>query len=460
MAILNSLSGYPEWLPEDRIAEQYIVQTVQNAFELFGFTSIETRSVEPIDVILAKGETDKEIYCLRRLQAIEGEADKGIGLHFDLTVPFARYLLENRNKIMFPFRRYQIQKAWRGERPGLGRFREFLQADIDIVDSQPLTVQSDIEILQVMSKVLSILPIPRVNLLINNRKLLEGFYRALDIEKTHEVLRLVDKLDKMGEEKVTACLVDDVKLSSEKAEKCVRLGKIRGNDPREIREKVNQFGVSHALLTDGLDELCLMLTILGQHAECNVIGDLSIARGFDYYTGTVCEGKFADFPKYPTIVAGGRYDSLVSDKSIRLPGMGMSIGITRILGLVLHEGLISATRKTPSCVLVALVSEEKRQASFAIAGILRERGISCEIYPRQDKYGKQIAYADGKGIPFIWFPSETGSGWGEVKDLANRAQIPADPKTWMPDEKRAKPLIVQNNESFQSLRENSKYVGK
>jgi histidyl-tRNA synthetase len=460
MGMLNSLSGYPEWLPEDRIVEQKLIKMIQDTFELYGFTSIETRSVEPLDVILSKGETDKEIYCLRRLQATEEETDKGIGLHFDLTVPFARYVLENRSKLTFPFRRYQIQKAWRGERPGLGRYREFLQADIDIVDSQALTIQSDIEILKVISKILSLLPIPKTNLLINNRKLLEGFYRALEISKIHEVLRLVDKLDKIGEEKVTRCLVDDLGLSSTAAEKCVQLGKIKGNQAQEIQDLVKAFNLSHPLLTEGIDELCSVLKSLSESVGSNVIADLSIARGFDYYTGIVCEGKFADFPKYPTIAAGGRYDTLVSDKLIKLPGVGMSMGITRILGLALHEGLINASRQTPTCVLIALISEERRQQSFAIADILRDRGIPCEVYPRPDKYGKQISYADTKGIPYIWFPSENGDSTGEIRNLSKREQQPDDPKVWEPTKDDLRVNIVKNSNAFQSILENQKYCKK
>lgn len=460
MAMLNSLSGYPEWLPEDRIVEQRMLQIIQETFELFGFTSLETRSVEPLNVILSKGETDKEIYCLRRLHATEEEADKNLGLHFDLTVPFARYVLENRSKLTFPFRRYQIQKAWRGERPGMGRYREFLQADIDIVDSHPLTVQSDIEILQVMGRILSVLPIPTVNLHINNRKLLEGFYRALEIEKIHEVLRLVDKLDKMGEEKVKLSLVDDLKLSPNVAAKCVELGKIRTSDGVALQEQVKGFNLSHPLLTEGLDELCNVLTVLNSTGSSNVIADLSVARGFDYYTGTVCEGKFADFPKYPTVVAGGRYDNLVSDRGVKLPGVGMSLGVTRILGLVLHEGLVQASRKTPACVLVALVSEQHRQQSFIIANLLRDRGIPCEVYPRADKYGKQIGYADGKGIPYVWFPSETGDNFGEVRDLQTREQVVADPKTWNPQEDKLRVTVVKNEEVYKSFLNSSKYSKK
>jgi histidyl-tRNA synthetase len=457
MGMLNSLSGYPEWLPEDRIVEQKLVKTIQEKFELFGFAPIETRSVEPLEVILSKGETDKEIYCLRRLQAGDEEADKNIGLHFDLTVPFSRYLLENRSKLTFPFRRYQIQKAWRGERPGLGRYREFLQADIDLVDTRPLSVQSDIEIIHVIHEILLALPFPEVCLFVNNRKLLEGFYRALGIEQITNVLRIVDKIDKIGEQKALLSLTENLKIDESVARKCIGFGKINGSEPKLIQEAVNGFGLSHPLIDEGLEELCTVLNSFVAEHNTGVIADLSIARGFDYYTGTVCEGKFSQFPKYPTIVAGGRYDSLVSDSSVKLPGVGMSLGITRILGLVLHGGLIHASRKTPSCVVVALVSEETRQNSINIARALRQRGIPCEVYSRPDKYGKQISYAEGKGIPFIWFPNESGALGGDVRDLRKREQVSADPTTWMPDKEDLEIKSVKDEDALQRVLKNPKY---
>lgn len=457
MPILSSLSGYPEWLPEDRIVEQKFLEIIQKKFELYGFTSIETRAVEPLDVILKKGETDKEIYTLRRLQAEAEEEDKGLGLHFDLTVPFARYVIENKGKLSFPLRRYQMQKAWRGERPGLGRYREFLQADIDLIDNQPLTTQSDIEIIRVINDILTELPIPKVNLFVNNRKLLEGFYRALGIEKITETLRIIDKLAKIGEEKVLLFLTEDLNIPTESAKKCIEFGKIKGSNPQKIRDEVNAFNLTHPLIAEGLEELCEILNAFTETTESNVLADLSIARGFDYYTGMVCEGRFADFPKYPTVVAGGRYDNLISDNSVKLPGVGISFGVTRILGLVLHEGLIRASRKTPSCVLIALVSDETRSKSFEIANVLRNRGIPCEIYSRPDKYGKQISYADTKGIPFVWFPSESDEGTGELRDLRTREQSVADPNVWTPDKKDLEILIIQDEESLKKALENKKY---
>ncbi|MCP4135546.1 MAG: histidine--tRNA ligase [bacterium] len=454
----STISGYPEWLPEDRIIEQRIINIIQDKFELFGFAPVETRSVEPLNVILSKGETDKEIYTLRRLQANKDEGNKEIGLHFDLTVPFARYVIENKNELIFPFRRYQIQKAWRGERPGLGRYREFLQADIDFVDTRPLSIQSDIEIITLIQNVLNSLPVPRMQIQINNRKLLEGFYRGLNINNTTNVLRIVDKLDKIGPEKVIATLVEDLQINLDIAEKCVNLGNIKTNNPDKLKSAVSDCGIEHPLLTEGLDEITALLTHVPSTGKMDVIADLSIARGFDYYTGTVCEVKFVDFPKYPTIAAGGRYDNLVSDGKSKLPGIGMSIGITRMLGILLHERVLKSSRKVSSAVMVAMVSEQQRVNSNRIANNLRNRGIPCEVYPHVLKYGKQIAYADKKGIPFVWFPPEDGKGDGEIRDLRTREQKNTSSETWLPSNIDLEIQIEHDDEVIKSLLTNKSYT--
>lgn len=457
MSVLTSLSGYPEWLPEDQFVVQSFTRLIQQKFELYGFAPIETRAVEPLNVILAKGETDKEIYTLRRLQAAEDEAGKDLGLHFDLTVPFARYVMENRGKLVFPFRRYQIQKAWRGERPSLGRYREFLQADFDIIDENPLTVQSDLEVIQTVNEIMLALPVPEFRILINNRKLLGGFYRALGIEEYGGVLRTVDKLPKIGEEKVYEILTGEQGLSTEAARKCIQLGKIKGQDMDAILKEVNSLGLSHPLLEEGLYELGYVLSNCSRQVRSIVHADLSIARGLDYYTGMVVEGKFVQFPKYPNIIGGGRYDNLASTGSVKLPGVGLTIGITRILGLVLHEGLLKASRMTSTCVLVALVSEELRGQSIQIANALRARGIPSEVFPRPLKYGRQIAYAERKGIPFVWFPDENGQGAGEVRDIRTRTQAPADPASWSPDPADLSVQIVRDDAALQRLLESTHY---
>ena len=202
------LSGFPELLPEQRFVEQQVIDTLRRTFELHGFAGIETRAVEPMDQLLRKGETSKEVYVLRRLQADADGADSGMGLHFDLTVPFARYVLENAGKLEFPFRRYQIQKAWRGERPQEGRYREFTQADIDVVMKDELPFHFDVEVARVMAEALSGLPLPPLRLRVNNRKLIEGFYRGIGATDPQAVITIIDKLDKLPVEQVAALLVE------------------------------------------------------------------------------------------------------------------------------------------------------------------------------------------------------------------------------------------------------------
>src|SRR3954453_15890050 len=230
MARPTPLSGFPEWLPDGRIVEQHVLDVLRRTFELHGFAGIETRAVEPMDQLLRKGETSKEVYVLRRLQEAEAGADAGIGLHFDLTVPFARYVLENAGKLEFPFRRYQVQKAWRGERPQEGRYREFTQADIDVVMKDELPFHFDVEVARVMAEALSTLPLPPLRLRVNNRKLIEGFYRGLGAADPQTVITIIDKLDKLPEEEVATQHGRDAGLTDEQTELCLALARITTTD--------------------------------------------------------------------------------------------------------------------------------------------------------------------------------------------------------------------------------------
>ena len=459
MSMLTSVSGFPEWLPEDQLVENLLIETIRNKFELFGFIPLETRAIEPLDKLLMKGETDKEIYVLRRLQAEAGEADTEFGLHFDLTVPITRYVVENRGRLVFPFRRYQIQKSWRGERPAMGRFREFTQADFDIISEQELTVQSDLEIIDLLREILQSLPIPKIRLDINSRKILKGFYLGMGIQDPVPVVRIVDKLDKIGSEGVQKQLVEAAGLTPQQAERCLQLGQIKTSDPEVLKVQVEATGISHPLLEEGLNEVAYLLKELGGTTQDMAVADLSLARGLDYYTGTVFEAKFRDLPRFGSIAGGGRYDNLASaGDSIRLPGVGVTIGITRLLAVALHEGLLQASRKTPSCVLVALASEAGREQSLAIARKLRQRGIACEIYEKPDRYGKQIRHADRRKIPFVWFPAEAGGLDGEVKDIRSGDQLPALVETWQPPEEDRTVRIEWNEEAYQALLCNPAYI--
>jgi histidyl-tRNA synthetase len=465
MAVLTSVSGFPEWLPEDQLVEQRLLELLRQKFELYGFTPLETRAVEPTHHLLMKGETDKEIYLLRRLQADPYESDKDLGLHFDLTVPFARYVVENKGELAFPFRRYQIQKSWRGERPGLGRFREFLQADFDIITDKEITVLDDVEIIELLAEILQMLPIPKVRLLINHRKLLEGYCRGVGIEDPTPAMRVIDKLEKIGSKGVLEQLVLEAGTTPDQAQKCLQLGEIRTGDPKELVQQVRETGVSHPLLEAGLEELAFVLEALqGTPAE-RALADLSLVRGPDYYTGTIFEAKFAELPRYPSIAGGGRYDHLAATESgSQLPGVGVTVGVSRLLGVALHESLLRASRKTTSCVLVALSSEEERSRSVKAARALRQRGIPCEIYPSPDKYGKQIRFAEKKGIPYVWFPAETNGGADQVadqvRDIRSGVQLAAQTETWTPPKSDLGVQIIWDEAAYQRVLQDPLYTGR
>jgi histidyl-tRNA synthetase len=438
------LSGFPEWLPGERLAEQLVVDHLRRTFELAGFSPLETRAVEPLSQLLRKGEIDKEVYAVRRLQAEaedrardEGAEDDALALHYDLTVPFARYVLENAGRLEFPFRRYQIQKVWRGERPQEGRYREFLQADIDIVGRDTLPFHADVDIAQVMAEALSGLPVPPITLQLNNRRLIQGFYQGLGIEEpavVAAVIRAVDKIDKIGPAGVRRILVDQEGLADSVADSCLLLAPIATADASFV-DQVRALGVKSELLETGLAELAEVMAGATSAASdrVRVMADLSIARGLDYYTGTVYETRMAGLESLGSICSGGRYDSLASDGRTTYPGVGISLGVTRTLGPLFARGLVRLNRPTPTYVLVAVPDEDQRGACRSVALELRARGIPVEVSPSAAKYGKQIRYAQRRGIPYVWFPSAaTESGQDEVRDIRTGTQVAAD--GWRPQE--------------------------
>ena len=438
MARPTPLSGFPEWLPDGRIVEQHVLDTLRRTFELHGFAGIETRAVEPLDQLLRKGETSKEVYVLRRLQ--EDASDSGartdqLGLHFDLTVPFARYVLENAGHLAFPFRRYQIQKVWRGERPQDGRFREFVQADIDVVGAGDLAYHYEVELPLVMAEALGALRpigVPPVRVLVNNRKVAEGFYRGLGLDDVEAVLRSIDKLDKVGPDEVSRLLVAEAGASDAQAAACLDLAAIHGDDAGvvdRVRALAATHGVTHELLDTGLDELGALIAAAAVRAPGVVVADLKIARGLDYYTGSVYETVLVGHEQLGSICSGGRYDTLASDGATTYPGVGLSVGVSRLVSRLLGAGLVRATRSVPSAVLVAVTNEDARAASDAVATALRARGIPVEVAPSAAKFGKQIRHADRRGIPFVWFVGDDGD---EVKDIRSGEQVPADAATWEP----------------------------
>jgi histidyl-tRNA synthetase len=448
------LSGFPELLPAQRYVEQQVIERLARTFELHGFANIETRAVEPLDQLLRKGETSKEIYVLRRLQAEGDEADSGssLGLHFDLTVPFARYVLENAGKLDFPFRRYQIQKVWRGERPQEGRFREFVQADIDVIGRDTLAFHHDVEVARVMLDALGGLADPRsiglpgFRLQVNNRKLIQGFYAGLGIADTDAVMRAVDKLDKLPEEQVGAMLVEDAGLSDEQAQSCLALARISTSDSSFV-EQVRALGVQHELLDEGLTELAAVMEGCAPLVtdQVEIVADLKIARGLDYYTGTVFETRLEGYDGLGSICSGGRYDALATDGRTTYPGVGISLGVSRVLVPLLGKGIVEADRSVPSAVLVAVVDEEHRTASDALAEQLRGNGIACEVAPAAQKFGKQIRYAERRGIPYVLFPGADG-GPAEIKDIRSGEQNAVDLTTWTPPIEDLRPGLRRNEQ--------------
>ena len=427
---VTPISGFPEYLPADRIVEQRFLDVIRETFELHGFSSIETRSIEPVERLSAQGEdADKEIYAVSRLGFSDGDDDPRWGLHFDLTVPFARYVVENAGRLVFPFRRYQIQKAWRGERPQEGRYREFTQADIDVVDAGTLSPHFEAEMPLVLVDAFSRFPVGDFVVQVNNRKISEGFYLAIGLTDVVGTLRIVDKLDKVGPEKIAAML-REAGATDEQAAMCLALAGIRSADLSFV-DAVRALGVSHPTLDEGLAALTAVMETAMEYAPGRVVADLRIARGLDYYTGTVYETTLVGYESWGSMCSGGRYDALASDGRTTFPGVGISIGVSRVLGLLLGNGLVRASRSTPSAVLVAVTSEESRGRSVAVAGTLRSRGIACEVAPRADKFGKQIRYAERRGIPYVWFPGADGESDGdEVKDIRSGDQVPASADVW------------------------------
>ncbi|GAA1728781.1 histidine--tRNA ligase [Aeromicrobium alkaliterrae] len=439
---MAKLSGFPEYTPRERIVEQAVLDHLRRTFELHGFGSVETRAVEPLDVLLRKGEIDKEVYAVSRLHGAEAAE---LALHFDLTVPFARYVVENANDLDFPFRRHQIQKVWRGERPQQGRFREFTQADIDVVGRDVLPAHADVEVAQVMTEALGGLmelvgsPTAHATLQVANRKVLEGFYLGLGLADPTAVMQVVDKLDKVSPEKIRVMLAE-IGVDDDSATKVLGLAEIVTTDTSFV-QRVEALGVEHPLLAEGLAELEHVVGSIVAPERVTVTADLRIARGLDYYTGTVFETRLSGYEQLGSICSGGRYEKLAADNRSTYPGVGISLGVSRLLAALLADGL-TTTRSVPSAVLVAVADESERAAADAVARTLRARGIATEVAPAAAKLGKQIRHAERRGIPFVVFaPAEPG-GAHTVKDIRSGDQVEVDPATWTPPAADLRPQVV------------------
>lgn len=426
------VSGFPEWLPEVRISEQAWLDQIRKTFESYGFCSIETPSVEELDVINAKGgDADKEIYVIERLHKEEGDKEARLALHFDQTVPFARYVAQHFNELIFPFKRYQMQKVWRGERPQAGRFREFYQCDIDVINVDALPIHFDAEMPSIIWEILSSLPgmeNEKIQLRISNRKILIGMCEGLGIENIVEVTRLIDKLEKIGREEVEKLLASEG-IGKEKADKILALAEIKTTSAEEIRSLPLE-GASEAA-REGVEELAFVMEQLAHLPEGAAIADLAIVRGLDYYTGTVYETVFVDDPGYGSICSGGRYDDLAGgyiNKS--LPGVGISIGFSRLFDRLRQQGKLHTERKSPANILMVLPREDRRAVANDAARMLRTRGYNVEMYHAPQKIKKQMSYAEKKKIPYVWFPPFEDGNEHEVKNMATGEQTITDPAKW------------------------------
>lgn len=423
------VSGFPEWLPEVRLVEQQWMDHIRRVFESYGFCSVETPSVEELDVLRAKGEVDKEIYVIERLHKDPDEKDEArLALHFDQTVPLARYVAQHFNDLVFPFKRYQMQRVWRGERPQAGRFREFYQCDIDVINVDSLPLHFDAEMPAIIWEILSALPgmeNENIQLQISNRKILLGLLDALKIEDSEAVTRTIDKLEKIGVDSVTKILKSECALNDEQVAAILALA---------TATDLNAVQPQGAMMEEGMNELKFVMAQLAHLPPGAVKADLSIVRGLDYYTGTVYETRFVDDPTYGSICSGGRYEDLAGSYiNKKLPGVGISIGFSRLFDRLRLQNKLPVGAKSPADMLMVLPSEDMRADTAAAAQTLRRRGFKVEMYHAAKKIGDQFKYANRKNIRYVWVPPFEKGGAHEVKDMVAGTQSPADPKTWTPD---------------------------
>ncbi|MFZ3068785.1 MAG: histidine--tRNA ligase [Microgenomates group bacterium] len=390
-------AGFMELLPAEQILFNKMIETISETFEEFGYAPLDTPLVENAEVLFAQiGEdTKKEVYRFSK-------GDDDLGLRFDLTVPLARYVAMYNNSLTFPFRRYQIGKAYRGERPQKGRFREFYQADIDIVGSGSLSLVNDAEIPAVISRVFEKLQLGDFVIKISNRKILNGLMEEYGVgEKKDEVLRVIDKLEKVGEETAKQMLIDlEIKIGE--AEKILEFVKISGSNAK-ILETLNKMEIKSELFKIGIAELAEVVekAIKFGVSENNLKIDLAIARGLSYYTGTVYETKLLDERVKGSVCGGGRYDNLAESFSNQsFPGVGVSIGLTRLFSQLLDMGVIKAARATTAKVLVVPM-EVNMPFALEVAGKLRELGVPTELYTEDDKFKKKLVYANKIGVPYV-----------------------------------------------------------
>ena len=423
----RTLSGFMELLPEQQMKMERMMEILRQSYSVYGFTPLDTPVIESAEVLLAKGggETEKQIYRFTK-----GGAD--LSLRFDLTVPLATYVALHYNELSFPFRRYQIGKVYRGERAQRGRFREFYQADIDVIGDGKLDIINEAEIPAIIYNTFSKLGITKFRIKVNNRKILNGFYAMNGMsERAGDIMRTVDKLDKIGAEKVRQLLIDDVKMLPCKAENVLDFMAICGSND-EVIAALERYRGMDATFDQGLDELKTVTGYLAAFGvpEENFAVDLTIARGLDYYTGTVYETEMTEHPEIGSVCSGGRYDNLAeyyTDK--QLPGVGISIGLTRLFYVLNEQGLLSDEIVTAPCD--ALVIPMTEDAGFAIsaATALRAGGVRTQLYGEKKKFKAKMSYADKLKVPFVVLvgEDEINEGVLSVKNMQTGEQVKLSP---------------------------------
>ncbi len=436
------ISGFPELLPDAQIVFNRCLQIVRETYELFGFAPIETSAVERKEILTSKGGDEKEIFALTRLFTRPDESpETDLALHFDLTVPLARYVAQNKEKLVFPFRRYQIQKIWRGERPQKGRYREFYQCDIDVIGRGTLNLITDAEIPSVIYQVFKRMNIGHFVIRINNRRLLQGYFESLGVpnDQIGEVLRAVDRLEKEGRDKVHRELVEKINISQNAAEDILTfIGGESGTSTDQVLAKIKASpAMSNERFAQGAAELSTVIAGIRSLGvpDAYFRADLSIARGLGYYTGTVYETQLVKYPELGSICSGGRYDDLASYfTSDKLPGVGISIGLSRLVIQLIEAGVLKTGASTPAPVIVTTMDNTRINDYLSLAAALREAGIATEVYFDKGRLGDQLKYANRKGfkIAVIAGESEFAAGQVKIKNLTNgneticdRAQLAA-----------------------------------
>ena len=444
----RTLSGFMELLPGPQMQMERIMEVIRSSYALYGFTPLDTPLIEASEVLLAKGggETEKQIYRFTK-----GDAD--LSLRFDLTVPLAKYVALHYNELAFPFKRYQIGKVYRGERAQRGRFREFYQADIDVIGDGALDMANDAEIPAIIYTVFSRLGLKKFQIRINNRKILNGFYALLGLsEQSGDIMRTVDKLEKIGADGVHAILTEDLSIDGEKADEILRFIAIRGTND-EVLTALDGYRGRSELFDEGLDELSTVARYLGAFGvpQENFAVDLTIARGLDYYTGTVYETTLLDHPEIGSVCSGGRYDNLAEYYTDRqLPGVGISIGLTRLFYVLGEQGMLNPDLPTAPVDALILPMTEDLSPAVSLATELRSSGIRTQLYTEAKKFKAKMNYADKLGVPFVLFlgEDEVKDGVVSCKDMKTGEQNKLPPAeaaariaAQIGEQKRAAPIL-------------------